>query len=168
MRRLILVIILSVVVSCKSTKRLENTSRNLKVENVITEKSNITTIKQKDDLTEVITETITERSEVIRDGSVVPIITTVRTIERFNSSVLEGVKVAGLRIDRNSLDVNDTSSFERVTEGQEMIGDITSGIVEGVGKTLFGNMFQYITFGVIVFIVLFILLFKRKKDVPSK
>jgi hypothetical protein len=155
--------------SCKTTKKTISSSTNIedKVEEVKT--TTDTKIESDENITKKTIETITETVEVKQDSLgrtfEIPIKTTTRSIEEFSKiKVKSDIGLIELKNNSN-FTVKDTTRYDRATEGQEPVKDITKGLTEGLMKAIFGDFFKYILAGVVLFVFVLILIFQGKKDV---
>lgn len=154
-------------VGCKTTKKSIDTT----ISSVTTEQVKSDTISSvvttKEGLTEVITERIIETShrsiDDLGNAITIPSTTTDRKIERFNSvTKVEKIDAISLQDLTQTSDTGE-SNYNRETEGQEVVKDLTQGITEGLFKSIFGKSIKHFVTGVLILIFVFILVVFRKK-----
>jgi hypothetical protein len=155
MKKVVLFIFVFALYSCRSTKRIENTYLDKKVE-VGKDNSITTTFKTtSNDVTEIVEETIVESTQFIKsdDGQTIqaPITTTTRKKKIIDKSTNKVDNVQKVDVQNNVTTTKDSTVFLRETEGQEIVGQIAEGASRGLFRSIFGNTVGYIiTFFVIV------------------
>jgi len=166
------IFIILIIFSCKTTKKVIDTSSTIGKEAQQSTQTTVTNNKITDELTETITETITEevveKNEVLKDNAGNKILSPVKTVKKTSSKTTELFtnkkedKLITDNVDtikqKDTVSVN--SNYDRATEGQEVVSDITSGISKGFFKFIFGGFVQYI-FIIIGGIFIFILIKKQ-------
>lgn len=151
MKKLLFIVIAILSFSCKSTKRTENdylyTQTNSDNTNLLITQNEAVN----NNITEIIEETIVESVVAVKDESGIlvhtPLVTTTRKRKIIDKTF---TKVDNIKQNKNSKETaskDEGTNFLRETEGQEVVGHITEGVI----KSLFGNTVSYIaTFFVII------------------
>jgi len=159
-------LLLVALCSCKTTKKIEQSSSEIKTEfGKFEEFTSISEILT-DDLKEVITEKVITRNEVVIDKTgksfVSPVTVSEKKIERFSKKKIEIKSDSEKAEDTSEISIKDSTSFNRETEGMEVIKDITSGITDG----LFGNTVQYLIIAISFILLVFLIrrMSKQKGD----
>lgn len=159
---------------CESTKKVASSSTT---EQVKTEESVKTTVSEQkitEDISEVITETITERTVIKKDdlGNEIriPESTTQRKIERFNKK--SGIKTESseLKSEHEVVEISSTEDLTKETKGQDaakIVKSATKGITSGIFDSIFGEVFQKIAGAILIIIFLVFLSSIRKKKLKS-
>ena len=159
---------------CASTKKSQTskTSEEIKFETKV--KDELFEIKRKDDLTEVITRTITTKTSPEKTESGDVVMSSEQTIEekieRFRSTTeTQDVKTSeksDTASDKNEVEEN----LNKETVGQDaakIIDSATTGLTKGVLDYLFGGVMQKVMIAILGVMVLIFLFSIRKKKSDS-
>lgn len=163
MNRLLLTTILCCIflIGCKTTKKVvDNNGSSVQTSTVISKDSTVIHGRLKE-LTEVVTEEIITRKEIVTDSttkriSVEPITITNRRIERYVVDIEQGVT------SKNELQnmTLDSISIRNNTRKETEALDVIEGITEGFFKGIFGDVLKWVL--VIFFAILLIILLPKK------
>ena len=157
---------------CKTTKRIESLKVSDSIELKTEQKSELFEIKRKNGITELITETTVTRSIPHKKESGEEVIlqeqTTEKVTERFVSNEETENKSIQTDTKQDSKNLSVENSFQRETEGQEVVKDLSKGITEGLFRSIFGDTIQKITGVILISGFILFLFFIRKKKVKDE
>lgn len=166
-------ILLLLLVSCTSTKKLtrEEVSKTETTQEVV--KEEVVSITSKEDLTEVITEKEVITSNLVKTDSgetvKIPVSTIERKIQRFKKNVQVSDQIKLEQRQEESKNESESSELKKETEGQDaakIIESATKGISKGLLDHLFGDSLRKISLSVLffIFVIIIIVFRKRPKD----
>jgi len=159
-------ILMSVLCSCKTTKKIEQAKTDIKIEQVKDSETIVKTETVTDDLKEVIVEKTTVRNEIVKDNTgrsiFSPVTVSEKKTERYNIKKTEVMQDSNKESESIEISKEDTVSFNRKTEGMEVVKDLTKGISEGI----FGNTVQYVIIAMSFILLIFLIrkMTKQKGD----
>lgn len=163
-RFLILFVLTISLLGCKSSKKvIKEETNQKKVE--LTQTSLTKTISGDNDFREVIIETIETTKRIIQDPQTgnyqtVPITTATRKIERFDKSRKEEIEETLIDEIKEETTEKIVDDKDKQVDGSNIPKSVSKGVVEGIGKVVFGDLFKYLLAGLILFILVLILGFK--------
>ena len=164
-----LLVILVVLFSCKTTKRIESLSIRDSIDLKAEVRSEIFELRRTGSVAEVITETTTTRSVPHKKESGEEVIIQEQTTEKRTERITlndETEKInSDVETETEQYETSVEDSFQRETEGQEVVKDITKGFTEGIFTSIFGSSFKIISGIVLLIFFVAFLFFVRKKSI---